>query len=74
MNVDNQKFSEQVLTSILKNKEWPDNDESYKKVEKMTAFEAMDAFLAWHGFIGYTEMIMNANAAVLEAASEDPGT
>lgn len=53
-------LKDEVLASILQNKGLPDDEESYAIIGKLTVHEAFDAYLNWHGIIGYTTLLMEA--------------
>ncbi len=63
---------DQVLTDILDNLELPDNEESYAKVAKLSARDAFDKFLTWHGIIGYTDKIIAALDGCRYAEQQQP--
>ena len=45
---------DEVLTSILRNKELDESDESYALVSKLSVHEAFNSYLTWKGIIGFT--------------------
>lgn len=58
-----------VITAILNNKELPELPESYKVIEEMSPRDAFDAYLTWHGFIGFTDQILSAWESIQTAES-----
>lgn len=65
--LDINELNGEVITSILSNKEWPDNDAGYAEIEQMSVWHAFDAYLTWHGIIGYTSQIMQALTNIQQA-------
>jgi len=47
-----------IITAICSNKEWPDDDSSYCRIEAMTVYEAFNSYLEWNGIIGSTGTFM----------------
>lgn len=65
--LDPNYIPDEVLTSILRNREWPDDESGCEKVALLSAEEAFGYYLAWHGIHGYTQQILSAVKGLDEA-------
>lgn len=73
--MDINKLSPSVKKSILARLGGDEADEMkrariLKEMSMMSQFEALDAFLSWHGIIGYTQMITGAMTDIKVACGE----
>ena len=56
-----------VLSDILAFENLPDNEEGYAKVAMMKPHVVFDKFLRFNGFVGYTNMLIEALEGIQEA-------
>jgi hypothetical protein len=66
MNIE--LLDDRILEAIANNQDCLDNPEP--KLKYMSVDEAFDAFLTWHGIIGYSHMIRRALENIKEACNE----
>lgn len=70
--LDPNYINDQVLTDILENKGWPDDDDGYSNVSKLSVRDAFNIYLHQNGFIGYTDKLIEVYESLKHAEHKGP--
>lgn len=68
--IDIDTLESDVITAILNNKGWKDDDTGYAKIAQLTEYEAFNSYLAWIGVIGYTQRFIDTLDNIREASAQ----